>query len=153
MSFLKASVLSILFFLSLSLNAQTPITISGTASPTSAAECTKAILGNSVQLMSSASCALDIEIKFEKGPAITGLGSVIDTIKSDPYTLTFDSVGVYYFVCLSNSKIVADQCYNVEAVPVPTVSEWGLIILSLLLLSIGIVAIRSSRLATQKSSL
>ena len=113
--------------------------------PVQASQCQSITVGNTVLLADSPSCALDIEILFDLGPNITGIGSVIDTMKTSPFSLTLDSIGVYSFVCLSNNKAIADQCYNVLPIPIPTLGEWALIMLSLLLLIIATIAIKSYR--------
>ena len=115
------------------------------SAPSTASECTSVFIGRSVQLSASATCDVNIEIMHDLGPNITSVGNIIDTIMASPYTLTFDSLGVYSFICASKER--ADQCFHVLPEPIPTIGQWGLISLTILLLIVGVVAIKSRQVS------
>jgi len=139
------------FLLSFGLSfSQTMITVGPGSAPANASDCEELFIGSSVTLASSASCGLDIEIQLESGPVLTYTGEVVDTMKASPYVLSPDSRGVYTFTCLNNNKAVANQCYNVIPNPIPTVGEWGLIVLGLLFLIVSVVTIKQTNQFSSK---
>lgn len=102
------------------------------------------------------------DVTASVGVGIISLNADIDTvltvaeIPSYTFNYTFDKAGEYFIFCgspttMSSSSASGNRsniCYNVlqaKAIPsIPTLSEWGMIILSLLLAIIGFIVLQRS---------
>jgi len=161
--FKKYSVVLALFIgaVGLNLKAQTALTNQLTSDvPT----CTTIELGTTMTFVLSTGCGPGITVDFDAP------GSPIDDGTSDQQislfseddlaamgneiTVTFDQLGIYTFQCdvpdfgdISGVAGLADQCFEVvePAAPaiIPTLSQWGLIALGLLMMIAGVVYYRS----------
>ena len=121
-------------------------------------------LGTTISFIPTISCGPDIAVEFDNPGSpvlIDGLPderiSIIsaDDLVNGEFSVTFDRLGTYTFQCdvpalpnIPGIAGVADQCFEVvEPAPVaaiPSLGTWGLIILSILLLTIGVVYFRYS---------
>ena len=149
----------VLCAVSINLTAQTTLTnVSETDVPT----CTTIELGTTMTFVISTDCGPGIAVDFDAP------GSPIDDGTSDEqislfteedladmgneFTITFDQVGTYTFQCdvpdlgdIAGIAGLADQCFTVvDPVPIPTLGEWGLMVLGLLLVIVGVVYYRSA---------
>lgn len=98
------------------------------------------------------------EIEFLRSPACSpnvvitdpmGLEIIFDTA-DEMFSYSFEAEGEYVVSCNSTVSSVGFPaiCYNVTAAPtavVPTVSEWGVIILALLFMIFASVALKTKR--------
>jgi len=110
----------------------------GGVDPSVASDCIVAFQSQTVVVVSTMTCVDPLDILYDKTGPILGFGTTVGSF-SGTYSLTFDSIGIYSFVC--GSKAIADQCFHVlDPVATPTMGQWGLIILSLLLMIFGVVA-------------
>lgn len=151
---LKAMV--ICFLTTSVVNGQTVLT--DNTNTTGFDNCTQLSLGTSVEFDSSSTCGAIIQLSYYSDPSsLIVPDTVIDYTAADiPFTLNFDRTGKYIFQCSIDPSIFptprfsnfADQCYDVvEPAPIPTLGEWGLMILVLLMLIISIVASRAFQIA------
>jgi len=126
--------------------------------------CTVIELGTIITFIPSLSCGPDIAVEFDNpGSPVLVDGRPDERISlitendliNNEFSVTFDRLGTYTFQCdvpalpdISGIAGVADQCFEVvEPAPsptIPTIGEWGLIILGLLIMTIGVLVNRSS---------
>ena len=133
----KSLHILVILFLSGNLFGQIIITDGG-SDPSVASDCIAVFQSQTVDIVSSMTCVDPLDILYDKTGPISGLGSNIASF-SGTYSLKFDSIGIYSIFC--GSKDIADQCFHVlDPVATPTMGQWGLIILALLLLILGVVA-------------
>lgn len=151
----------ILCIVGINLNAQTALT---NESATDVPTCTTVELGTTMTFVLSTGCGPGIAVDFDAP------GSPIDDGTSDQQlslfseddlagmgneiTVTFDQLGTYTFQCdvpdfgdIFGIAGLADQCFEVvEPTPaaIPTLGEWGLLVLGLLILIVGVVYYRSA---------
>jgi plastocyanin len=148
---------AVLCAIGFSLSAQTALTNSSASDvPT----CTTVELGTTMTFVLSTGCGPGIAVDFDAP------GSPIDDGTSDTQiallstddlaamgneiTVTFDQLGTFTFQCdvpdfgdIFGIAGLADQCFTVvEPSGIPTLGEWGLIILSLLILIAGVAFYR-----------
>ncbi len=86
-------------------------------------------------------------VNFDVSPVIDS------SFMADNFNWTFSELGIYNIFCGAPSGALAggqaNVCYNVVPRPIPTVGEWGLILMSLVLLIIGSVWSRQNLFANQ----
>ena len=143
------------------MNAQVELTDDGSSD---LPVCTIIELGTTITLIPTISCGPDIAVEFDNPGSpvlVDGLPDErISIISADDlvyaeFSVIFDRLGTYTFQCdvpalpnIPGIAGVADQCFEVvEPAPVaaiPSLETWGLIILSILLLTIGVVYFRNS---------
>jgi len=122
------------------MNGQVDLTDVRANPPTQISECRLITIDNVLTVTSSMNCNSPISLIRDDGDMISGLGTIEETFTSFPSTVTFSEPGLFSFLC--ENKSIADQCFNVIPVPTPTIGEWGLIILSLLMAILAIVSIK-----------
>jgi len=161
--FKKCSVVLALIICTVGINlsAQTALT---NQSASDVPTCTTIELGTTMTFVLSTGCGPGIAVDFDEP------GSPIDDGTSDQQislfseddltamgneiTVTFDQLGTYTFQCdvpdfgdIFGIAGLADQCFEVvePAAPsiIPTLSQWGLIALGLLMMIVGVVYYRS----------
>lgn len=114
-------------------------------------ECSEFSLGQSVTLSIGSLCGPDIGIVLPDGVNIIGITS--DT------TIVLDQIGEYTILCntpvdinnVPQRTFEEAACINVTENVVPTVGEWGVIILSLLMLIFSVSAVKRNSFALQKA--
>lgn len=110
----------------------------------SASTCQTITVGTTISFERAMNCDANILLTDE-----TGSGDPYVTFSQETFSYTFDQIQLYAFVCGAPSTDLAGGqatiCYNVVAVQdIPTLGEWGLIILFVSLLIFGLVMIRQS---------
>jgi len=117
----------------------------GTNPPTpSASTCETITVGTTLSFERAMNCDANILLTDE-----TGSGDPYAIISDETFSYTFDQIQLYAFICGAPSADLAGGqatiCYNVVPVQdIPTLGEWGLIILFVSLLIFGLVMIRQS---------
>ena len=118
--------------------------------------CEPVELGTTMSISLSGTCGASIVVEFFAPGTDISLGlSDQSTIFATDFDLTFDELGTYIFLCDFNDSGplfpvpgFADVCFEaVEPAPpaaIPTIGEWGLVVLGLLILIVGVVYYRSA---------
>lgn len=141
MSYLKFLPICIMFFFVSNLQSQNTIVLFDTNDPFTGV-CSEISLGQSVTLSIGSLCGPDIGIVLPDGINLSGITS--DT------TIVLDQVGEYEILCNTPIDIGVSRtlqtaaCITVAENVVPTVGEWGVIVLTLLLLIIGVSAMNGA---------
>lgn len=87
--------------------------------------------------------------QVDDGSAMTWNGGFHSPGGASEFTYQFDQTGVYYYICEPHVLAGMRGTVTVQG-PLPTVSEWGLVVLTLLMLAAGtLVLMRSQRVATR----
>lgn len=121
-------------------------------------DCTQLSLGTTMEFDSSNTCGAIIQLSYYSNPSsLVVPDTVIDYTSADiPFTLSFDRPGKYIFQCSIDPDLFpssrfnnfADQCFDVVAAePIPTLGEWGLIMLMLSMLIVSVVASKTFQFA------
>ncbi len=110
--------------------------------------CTDVVQGQQMAFSRGAMCDQDIVV-------VDSISNELFRIPegTDLFYYTFTYSGEVTFLCgVGMSTVpVAAMCFNVEPNPIPTVGEWGLIILFLIMLIIGVVFIKQQSVITHAS--
>ena len=152
----------------ISLNAQTALT---NQSESDVPTCIPIELGTTMTFVLSTGCGPGIEVDFDApgSPIDDGTSDMQISLFSEDdlagmgneFTVTFDQLGTYTFQCdvpdfgdIFGIAGLADQCFEVvEPAPavIPTLGEWGMILLGILILIVGVVFYRSRVQETTKA--
>ena len=114
-------------------------------------QCSELSLGQSVTLSIGSLCGPDIGIVLPDGVNLSGIES--DT------TIVLDQIGEYMVFCNTpvdingtvQRSLEQAACINVTENIVPTVGEWGVIVLSLLMLIFSVSAVKRKSFALQRA--
>jgi len=106
-------------------------------------DCNEIVVGETVSFQMSNLCGADVQIHYE--------GGVVAVITEETFEYTFDLPGEYIIFCFAPPANEATQsrtaitaaCYRVVDQVVPTLEQWGVINLSLLMMIFGVVFIYS----------
>ena len=140
----------------ISLNAQTALT---NQSESDVPTCIPIELGTTMTFVLSTGCGPGIEVDFDApgSPIDDGTSDMQISLFSEDdlagmgneITVTFDQLGTYTFQCdvpdfsdIFGIAGLADQCFEVvDPAPavIPTLGEWGMILLGILILIVGVV--------------
>ncbi len=118
--------------------------------------------GSGNPAMNIPSCDLDILIAFytEENPTFTVAPDEEFLFDTEEFSFTFNDLGYYYFFCgappfgpmpVGNAAGQASICYQAVE-PIPTLGEWGIIALILLLMIVSVVAVKQWSNVTTKMS-
>ena len=152
----------------ISLNAQTALT---NQSESDVPTCIPIELGTTMTFVLSTGCGPGIEVDFDApgSPIDDGTSDMQISLFSEDdlagmgneFTVTFDQLGTYTFQCdvpdfsdIFGIAGLADQCFEVvDPAPavIPTLGEWGMILLGILILIVGVVFYRSRVQETTKA--
>ena len=168
--FKKCSIVLALFIctVGINLNAQTALT---NQSASDVPTCTTIELGTTMTFVLSTGCGPGIAVDFDApgSPIDDGTSDMQISLFSEDdldemgneITVTFDQLGTYTFQCdvpdfgdIFGIAGLADQCFEVvEPAPavIPTLGEWGMILLGILMLIVGVVFYRSRVQETTKA--
>jgi plastocyanin len=80
--------------------------------------------------------------EVDDGSATTWNGGFHSPGGASTFAHQFDQAGVYYYICEPHVFSGMRGTVTVEQGPIPTMSEWGLVVLTLLVLSAGTVVLR-----------
>lgn len=112
--------------------------------------CTTIELGESIdfirnQIGTATQLVCDNDINFSNLDVTPAIDSVFT---ANSFTWLFDELGTHNIFCGAPGMLAGGQanvCYNVVPVQaIPTLGEWGLIIMTLLLVIFGLVGLRAS---------
>ena len=152
----------------ISLNAQTALT---NQSESDVPTCIPIELGTTMTFVLSTGCGPGIAVDFDApgSPIDDGTSDMQISLFSEDdldemgneITVTFDQLGTYTFQCdvpdfsdIFGIAGLADQCFEVvDPAPavIPTLGEWGMILLGILILIVGVVFYRSRVQETTKA--
>jgi len=102
-------------------------------------DCTSFILGQTVNLERGAFCGNEIGIAFPDG---------VNIIVSADTTIVLDQIGDYVISCNTPGGAPAQRSFEIAAClrvsdnVVPTIGEWGIINLSILMLIVSVIGFR-----------
>ena len=153
----------------ISLNAQTALT---NQSESDVPTCIPIELGTTMTFVLSTGCGPGIAVDFDEpgSPIDDGTSDMQISLFSEDdltgmgneITVTFDQLGTYTFQCdvpdfgdIFGIAGLADQCFEVvepaAPAPIPALGEWGMILLGVLILIVGVVFYRSRVQETTKA--
>ena len=158
MKYFKFLPILLVLFLASNLQAQSTIVLFDDNVPFDGA-CSQFSLGESLTLVIGSECgpASGPSVAIEYVDVNGGILTIAPEVFSDT-TIVLDLVGQYNFFCntpidINNRTLEIAACATVSENVVPTIGEWGVIILTLLMMTIGIAVIKNRSWTVQHSNI